>query len=110
MSQPDEVARLVEAVSGLEQAVTGIAAILEGHGEMLARLLAAGQALTEGALRSLDLLSSWQRPEDGRSSICLRMQYSDAARALTTSGALQLHEHARTALQSAVPGLTLRTK
>ena len=30
MNQPDEVARLVEAVSGLEQAVTGIAAILEG--------------------------------------------------------------------------------
>ena len=43
MNQPDEVARLVEAVSGLEQAVTGIAAILEGHGEMLARLLAAAE-------------------------------------------------------------------
>jgi len=37
------VARLVEAVSGLEQAVTGIAAILEGHGEMLARLLAVAE-------------------------------------------------------------------
>jgi putative protein kinase ArgK-like GTPase of G3E family len=43
MNQPNEVARLVEAVSGLEQAVTGIAAILEGHGEMLARLLAAAE-------------------------------------------------------------------
>ena len=43
MNQPDEVARLVEAVSGLEQAVTGIAAILEGHGEMLARLLAVAE-------------------------------------------------------------------
>ena len=43
MNQPGQVARLVEAVSGLEQAVTGIAAILEGHGEMLARLLAAAE-------------------------------------------------------------------
>lgn len=43
MSQADEVARLVEAVSGLEQAIVGIAAILEGHGEMLARLLEAAE-------------------------------------------------------------------
>ena len=59
MNQPDEVARLVEAVSGLEQAVTGIAAILEGHGEMLARLLAAAeekppeQAETHELIRAL---------------------------------------------------------
>jgi hypothetical protein len=43
MSQFDDVARLAEAVSGLEQAIGGIAAILEGHGELLARLLAAAE-------------------------------------------------------------------
>ncbi len=43
MSQPDDVARLAEAVSGLEQAIGGIAAILEGHGELLARLLEAAE-------------------------------------------------------------------
>jgi hypothetical protein len=50
MSEPDDVARLAEAVSGLEQAVSGleqaiggIAAILEGHGELLARLLVAAE-------------------------------------------------------------------
>jgi hypothetical protein len=43
MSQLDEVARLVEAVSGLEQAIAGIAAILEGHGKMLARLVEAAE-------------------------------------------------------------------
>ena len=59
MNQPGQVARLVEAVSGLEQAVTGIAAILEGHGEMLARLLAAAeekppeQAETHELIRAL---------------------------------------------------------
>jgi hypothetical protein len=43
MSQPDELARLAEAVNGLEQAISGIAAILEGHGELLARLLEAAE-------------------------------------------------------------------
>jgi hypothetical protein len=43
MSQSDDVARLAEAVSGLEQAIGGIAAILEGHGEMLTRLLEAAE-------------------------------------------------------------------
>ncbi len=43
MSDPDDLARLAEAVSGLEQAIGGIAAILEGHGEMLARLLEAAE-------------------------------------------------------------------
>ncbi len=43
MSQSDDLARLAEAVSGLEQAIGGIAAILEGHGELLARLLAAAE-------------------------------------------------------------------
>jgi hypothetical protein len=43
MSQSDDLARLAEAVSGLEHAIGGIAAILEGHGEMLARLLAAAE-------------------------------------------------------------------
>lgn len=43
MSPSDDVARLAEAVSGLEQAIGGIAAILEGHGEMLARLLEAAE-------------------------------------------------------------------
>jgi hypothetical protein len=39
MSETDDVARFAEAVSGLEQAIGGIAVILEGHGELLARLL-----------------------------------------------------------------------
>jgi hypothetical protein len=43
MTQPNDVARLAEAVSGLEQAVGGIAAILEGYGELLARLLEAAE-------------------------------------------------------------------
>jgi hypothetical protein len=43
MSEPDDLARLTEAVSGLEQAIGGIAAILEGHGELLARLLEAAE-------------------------------------------------------------------
>jgi hypothetical protein len=43
MSEPNDVARLAEAVSGLEQAIGGIAVILEGHGELLARLLEAAE-------------------------------------------------------------------
>jgi hypothetical protein len=43
MSEPDDLARLTEAVSGLEQAIGGIAAILEGHSELLARLLEAAE-------------------------------------------------------------------
>ncbi len=43
MSEPDDVARLAEAMSCLEQAIGGIAAILEGHGELLARLLEAAE-------------------------------------------------------------------
>ena len=43
MNQPNEAARIADAVSGLEQAIAGIAAILEGHGEMLGRLLAAAE-------------------------------------------------------------------
>jgi hypothetical protein len=43
MSHPDDLVRLAEAVSGLEQAIGGIAAILEGHGELLARLLEAAE-------------------------------------------------------------------
>jgi uncharacterized protein YqgV (UPF0045/DUF77 family) len=43
MSQSDDLARLAEAVSGLEQAIGGIATILEGHGELLARLLEAAE-------------------------------------------------------------------
>jgi hypothetical protein len=59
MSQSDEMARLIDAVSGLEQAVTGIAVILEGHGEMLARLLEAAEepppeeTVTQQLLRAL---------------------------------------------------------
>jgi hypothetical protein len=43
MSEPGDLARLAEAVSGLEQAIGGIAAILEGHGALLARLLEAAE-------------------------------------------------------------------
>ncbi len=43
MSQSDDLARLAEAVSGLEQAIGGIAAILEGHCELLARLVEAAE-------------------------------------------------------------------
>ena len=47
MSQRDDTARLTEAVIGLEQAVTGMAGILEQHGRMLQRLLNA--SVTEPA-------------------------------------------------------------
>ncbi len=37
-----------KAVSGLEQAIGGIAVILERHGELLARLLEAGEETAAG--------------------------------------------------------------
>jgi small-conductance mechanosensitive channel len=58
MSQPDELARLAEAVSGLEQAISGIAAILEGHGELLARLLEAAEEKPPDETETQQLLKS----------------------------------------------------
>jgi hypothetical protein len=58
MSQPEDLARLAEAVSGLEQAIGGIAAILEGHGELLARLLEAAEEKPPEETETLRLLKA----------------------------------------------------
>jgi hypothetical protein len=58
MSEPDDLARLAEAVSGLEQAIGGIAAILEGHGELLARLLEAAEEKPPEETETLRLLKT----------------------------------------------------
>jgi hypothetical protein len=44
MDQRDDMVRLTEAMIGLEQAVSGMAGILEQHGRMLQRLLDASMA------------------------------------------------------------------
>ena len=47
MGDREETARLVEAVAGLEQAVSGIAVVLGQHGRMLRQLLDAATAEPE---------------------------------------------------------------
>jgi hypothetical protein len=58
MSQSNDLARLAEAASGLEQAIGGIAEILEGHGELLARLLRAAEEKPQEETETLRLLKA----------------------------------------------------
>jgi hypothetical protein len=44
---PGQMAQLIEAVDGLALAVTGIAEAVDGHGRMLARLIAAAEERME---------------------------------------------------------------
>lgn len=81
------------------------------HAPLLDSLLEAGRGITSGALRSVHMVDVWSRPEDGQLSVCVRMEYVDAARPLTARGAAALHEHTRASLPAALPAarLTLRT-
>jgi hypothetical protein len=74
MSEPDDVARLAEAVSGLEQAIGGIAAILEGHGELLALLLEAAEEKPPEETETQRLLKALIGRLDQQQGMLLRIE------------------------------------
>jgi Domain of unknown function (DUF2431) len=84
----------------------------DGDAPTLDELLVAGQEASEGVLMSVDRVSEWTRPEDGRRSICIRLVYRSSRLPLTELGARELHARVAAGVVEALPAarLTLRTK
>jgi hypothetical protein len=74
-----------------------------------AALAAAQAAVGPEAVHFVRLVNLWQRPEDGRVSVCLRFSYAAAAQAVTTARALLMHEAVKSGVAQAMQ-LLLRTR
>jgi len=74
MSGRDDEARLTEAVLGLEQAVSGIAAVLDQHGAMLQRLLEVSTAAPAEETRLHELVLALIARLDAQAGVLERLE------------------------------------
>ena len=70
---------------------------------------AAGAAVGADAVAGASVVNLWVRPADGRTSLCVRLHYCSAARAMTQARAVAMHDSVRAALPAALP-VQLRTR
>lgn len=74
MDQRDDTVRLTEAVIGLEQAVSGMATVLEQHGRMLQRLLDASAAAPQEETQLHELILALIARLDAQAGVLGRME------------------------------------
>ena len=89
MDQGGDTARLTEAVIGLEQAVTGIAAVLEQHGRILCRLLDASVTAPAEETQLHELILALIARLDAQARVLRRMEDGFGRISATVEEAMQ---------------------